>query len=381
MIATTLLGGCAEQDTATGPSVERDAFGVAPEGDSVDLYTLVNENGMSMRVMTYGGVIQSLEVPDRDGNLEDAVLGFDSLEGYTRDAYREANPYFGALIGRYGNRIDEGQFSIDGETYTLETNNGPNHLHGGTEGFDQVVWDAEPFERGDSTGVVLTHASPDGHGGYPGRLDVEVTYTLTDENELAIDYQASTSKATPVNLTQHSYFNLDGQADGSILDHELMINAETFTPTDSTLIPTGTFRSVADTPFDFREPTPIGARIDQDHRQLEIAGGYDHNFVLARQDRDSLHLAARVYDPDTGRQMDVLTTEPGLQFYSGNFLDGSLTGKGGASYPRRSGLALETQHFPNSPNEPDFPSTILRPDETYSSRTVYRFSTRQAPED
>ena len=381
MIATTLLGGCAEQDTATGPSVERDAFGVAPEGDSVDLYTLVNENGMSMRVMTYGGVIQSLEVPDRDGNLEDAVLGFDSLEGYTRDAYREANPYFGALIGRYGNRIDEGQFSIDGETYTLETNNGPNHLHGGTEGFDQVVWDAEPFERGDSTGVVLTHTSPDGHGGYPGRLDVEVTYTLTAENELAIDYQASTSKATPVNLTQHSYFNLDGQADGSILDHELMINAETFTPTDSTLIPTGTFRSVADTPFDFREPTPIGARIDQDHRQLEIAGGYDHNFVLARQDRDSLHLAARVYDPDTGRQMDVLTTEPGLQFYSGNFLDGSLTGKGGASYSRRSGLALETQHFPNSPNEPDFPSTILRPDETYSSRTVYRFSTRQAPED
>ena len=381
MIATTLLGGCAEQDTATGPSVERDAFGVAPEGDSVDLYTLVNENGMSMRVMTYGGVIQSLEVPDRDGNLEDAVLGFDSLEGYTRDAYREANPYFGALIGRYGNRIADGEFSLDGEMYTLETNNGPNHLHGGTEGFDRVLWEADPFEGEGEVGLVLTHTSPDGHGGYPGRLDVEVTYTLTDENELAIDYQASTSKATPVNLTQHSYFNLDGQADGSILDHELMINAETFTPTDSTLIPTGTFRSVADTPFDFREPTPIGARIDQDHRQLEIAGGYDHNFVLARQDRDSLHLAARVYDPDTGRQMDVLTTEPGLQFYSGNFLDGSLTGKEGASYPRRSGLALETQHFPNSPNEPDFPSTILRPDETYSSRTVYRFSTRQAPED
>ena len=381
VIMAAAAGACGGTTDAPSAGVTKSTFGVTAEGDSAHLYTLSNGDDVTITIMNYGGIITSFEVPDREGQMEDIVLGFDSLAGYRSEAYAAANPYFGALIGRYGNRIADGEFSLDGEMYTLETNNGPNHLHGGTEGFDRVLWEADPFEGEGEVGLVLTHTSPDGHGGYPGRLDVEVTYTLTDENELAIDYQASTSKATPVNLTQHSYFNLDGQADGSILDHELMINAETFTPTDSTLIPTGTFRSVADTPFDFREPTPIGARIDQDHRQLEIAGGYDHNFVLARQDRDSLHLAARVYDPDTGRQMDVLTTEPGLQFYSGNFLDGSLTGKGGASYPRRSGLALETQHFPNSPNEPDFPSTILRPDETYSSRTVYRFSTRQAPED
>ena len=381
VIMAAAAGACGGTTDAPSAGVTKSTFGVTAEGDSAHLYTLSNGDDVTITITNYGGIITSLEVPDREGQMEDIVLGFDSLAGYRSEAYAAANPYFGALIGRYGNRIADGEFSLDGEMYTLETNNGPNHLHGGTEGFDRVLWEADPFEGEGEVGLVLTHTSPDGHGGYPGRLDVEVTYTLTDENELAIDYQASTSKATPVNLTQHSYFNLDGQADGSILDHELMINAETFTPTDSTLIPTGTFRSVANTPFDFREPTPIGARIDQDHRQLEIAGGYDHNFVLARQDRDSLHLAARVYDPDTGRQMDVLTTEPGLQFYSGNFLDGSLTGKGGASYPRRSGLALETQHFPNSPNEPDFPSTILRPDETYSSRTVYRFSTRQARED
>ena len=381
VIMAAAVGACGGTTDAPSAGVTKSTFGVTAEGDSAHLYTLSNGDDVTITITNYGGIITSLEVPDREGQMEDIVLGFDSLAGYRSEAYAAANPYFGALIGRYGNRIADGEFSLDGEMYTLETNNGPNHLHGGTEGFDRVLWEADPFEGEGEVGLVLTHTSPDGHGGYPGRLDVEVTYTLTDENELAIDYQASTSKATPVNLTQHSYFNLDGQADGSILDHELMINAETFTPTDSTLIPTGTFRSVANTPFDFREPTPIGARIDQDHRQLEIAGGYDHNFVLARQDRDSLHLAARVYDPDTGRQMDVLTTEPGLQFYSGNFLDGSLTGKKGASYPRRSGLALETQHFPNSPNEPDFPSTILRPDETYSSRTVYRFSTRQAPED
>jgi len=309
--------------------------------------------------------------------VEDIVLGFDSLAGYTSEAYEAANPYFGALIGRYGNRIAGGEFTLDGQAYSLETNNGPNHLHGGEDGFDQVLWDVEPFEEEGEVGLVLTHTSPDGHGGYPGRLDVEVTYTLTDDNELAVDYRATTTEATPVNLTQHSYFNLDGHSGGSILDHRLMINAEAFTPVDSTLIPTGDFRAVSDTPFDFREPTPIGGRIDRDNRQLEIAGGYDHNFVLARQDRDSLHLAARVYDPDSGREMAVLTTEPGLQFYSGNFLDGSLTGKEGVAYSKRSGFALETQHFPNSPNEPDFPSTILYPDETYTSRTVYRFSVRE----
>ena len=378
MIATTLLGGCTEQDTPTGPSVAQDAFGVTPGGDSVDVYQLTNANGLSMRVTNYGGVILSLEVPDREGTLEDIVLGFDSLGAYTRAPYRNANPYFGALIGRYGNRIDEGEFSINGQTYTLETNNGPNHLHGGTEGFDQVVWDAEPFQLGDSTGVVLTHTSPDGHGGYPGRLDVEVTYTLTADNELAIDYRATTTEATHVNLTQHSYFNLDGEGDGDILDHRLMLDAESFTPVDSTLIPTGQLRNVEGTPFDFTKPTAIGARIDADTRQIGIAGGYDHNFVLRREDSGFLHLAARAYDPDSGRLMTVRTTEPGLQFYSGNFLDGSFTGKSGEPYGLHAGFALETQHFPNSPNQPAFPSTLLRPDETYTSRTVYAFSTRDS---
>jgi aldose 1-epimerase len=378
MIATTLLGGCAEQDTAQSSGIERRAFGETPAGDSVDVYRLTNASGMSMRVTNYGGVILSLEVPDREGTLEDVVLGFDALEGYTHEAYRNANPYFGALIGRYGNRIDEGKFSIDGQTYTLETNNGPNHLHGGTEGFDQVVWDAEPFRQGDSTGVVLTHTSPDGHGGYPGRLDVKVTYTLTADNRLAIDYRATTTEATHVNLTQHSYFNLDGEGDGDILDHRLELAAEAFTPVDSTLIPTGQLRDVEGTPFDFTEPTAIGARIDTGTRQLGIAGGYDHNFVLRREDSESLHLAARAYDPDSGRLMTVRTTEPGLQFYSGNFLDGSFAGKRGEPYEVHAGFALETQHFPDSPNQPAFPSTLLRPDETYNSRTVYAFSARDS---
>lgn len=373
----TILGACAGGGNGPTAGVERSDFGVTAEGDSVDLYTLTNDNGVSLEVTNYGGIITSLRVPDREGNLEDVVLGFDSLSTYTSEEYRTANPYFGALIGRYGNRIADGEFTLDGETYTLETNNGPNHLHGGEEGFDQVVWDAKAFDEGDSVGVVLTHTSPDGHGGYPGRLDVEVTYTLTNENEVAFDYRATTTEATPVNLTQHSYFNLDGHGDGRILDHELMINADRFTPVDSTLIPTGELRSVEGTPFDFTEPTPVGERIDADNQQIEYGGGYDHNFVFATEPADTLRLAARVYEPDTGRLMTVRTTEPGIQFYSGNFLDGSFTGKGEA-YEHREGLALETQHFPNSPNEPDFPSTILQPDEEYRSRTVYQFSTRDA---
>lgn len=360
------------------PTVERSDFGVTPEGDSVDLYTLANGNGVTLEVTNYGGIITSLRVPDRTGNVEDVVLGFDSLSAYTGEAYRSANPYFGALIGRYGNRIAGGDFSIDGQTYTLATNDGPNHLHGGEEGFDQVVWGAESFREGDRVGVVLRHTSPDGHEGYPGRLEVEVTYTLTPDDALAVEYRATTTEATPVNLTQHSYFNLDGDGDGPILDHELMIDADRFTPVDSTLIPTGELRPVAGTPFDFRAPTPIGARIDADNRQLEYGGGYDHNFVLAETDADTLRRAARLYAPDTGRLLTVRTTEPGMQFYSGNFLDGSFSGDGEA-YGYREGLALETQHFPNSPNEPDFPSTILRPEEEYTSRTVYEFSVRDAP--
>jgi len=373
----TALGACGGGGDASAPTVDRRDFGVTPEGDSVDLYTLTNGAGVTMEVTNYGGIITSLRVPGRAGTREDVVLGFDSLSAYTSESYRAANPYFGALIGRYGNRIAGGTFTIDGRTYTLETNNGPNHLHGGEEGFDQVVWDAESFRKGDRVGVVLRHTSPDGHGGYPGRLDVRVTYTLTPDDALAIDYHATTTKATPVNLTQHSYFNLDGDGDGSILDHDLTIDADRFTPVDSTLIPTGELRPVAGTPFDFREPTPIGARIDADNRQLEYGGGYDHNFVIADQASDTLRLAARLYEPDTGRLLTVRTTEPGVQFYSGNFLDGSLAGDGEA-YDRREGLALETQHFPDSPNQPDFPSTILRPGEEYTTRTVYQFSVRDA---
>lgn len=378
-LAVFALAACSDPNaSSTAPQVQRSPFGVTPEGDSVEVFTLTNAQGVTMKVTNYGGIILALQVPDRNGTFEDIVLGFDSLSAYTSDGYLNANPYFGALIGRYGNRIEGGTFTVDGETYTLATNNGPNHLHGGDKGFDQVVWSAEPYEAADSVGLVLTYTSPDGEEGYPGRLDARVTYTLTDNNEVAFDYHATTTAPTPVNLTQHSYFNLDGEGDGTILDHALMINAEAFTPVDSTLIPTGEFRSVAGTPFDFTDPTPIGARIEQQNQQLEYGMGYDHNFVLRRQDSDSLHLAARVYEPDSGRLMEVFTTEPGVQFYSGNFLDGSLTGKGGTPYEQRSGFALETQHFPNSPNEPDFPSTTLRPEEAYTSRTVYRFSTRDA---
>jgi len=355
--------------------IQQSEFGVTASGDSVDLYSLTNGAGMTMRVTNYGGTIVSLRVPGRDGS-EDVVLGFNSLDPYTSEEYVATNTYLGALIGRYANRIDEAQFTLDGQTYTLEANNGPNHLHGGEEGFDKVLWQAEPFKEEAAVGLVLSHVSPAGHGGYPGRLDVEVTYRVTDDNELAVDYRATTTKATPVNLTQHSYFNLKGEGEGTVLGHKLRINAEAFTPVDSTLIPTGEARPVTGTPFDFRKSVPIGQRIDVENQQLKIAEGYDHNFVLSRQDRDSLHLAAQVYEPKSGRELQVLTTEPGLQFYSGNFLDGSLIGKSGASYQKHAGFALETQHFPNSPNEPDFPSTILRPGEIYTSRTVYQFSFR-----
>ncbi|WP_105012583.1 aldose epimerase family protein [Salinibacter sp. 10B] len=376
-LMTFLLCACTGGGESPSAHVKQENFGVTPDGDSVDLYTLTNPNGVTMEVTNYGGIITSLRVPDRTGTLDDVVLGFDSLSAYTSTAYRAANPYFGALIGRYGNRIAGGTFSLNGTTYTLATNNGPNHLHGGREGFDQVVWSAEPFQKDDRVGIVFSHTSPDGHGGYPGRLDVEVTYTLTPDNTVAFDYHATTTKATPVNLTQHSYFNLDGDGDGPILDHELQLYADRFTPVDSTLIPTGELRSVAGTPFDFTEPTPIGARIENTNKQLEYGGGYDHNFVLAEHPSDTLRLAARVYEPDTGRLLTVRTTEPGVQFYSGNFLDGSFSGKG-ELYEKREGLALETQHFPNSPNQPHFPSTILRPDEEYTSRTTYQFSVRDA---
>ena len=357
--------------------IRQASFGALPDGTALDLYALTNPNGVEVRVTTYGGIILSILAPDRDGELADVTLGFDTIEGYLGDS-----PYFGALIGRYGNRIAEGRFSLDGEAYELAVNNGPNALHGGLRGFDKVVWDAEPFERDGARGLVLRYTSPDGEEGYPGTLATTVTYTLTDDNALVVEYHATTDAATPVNLTQHTYFNLSGTAAGgadsvaSILDHELTIHADGFTPVDETLIPTGEIRAVEGTPFDFRQPVAVEARIGEADGQIEAGGGYDHNFVLNETGEtwgDSLRFAARVAHAGSGRTLDVFTTEPGLQVYSGNFLDGSLTGKGGAVYTHRTGLALETQHFPDSPNQPAFPSAILRPGETYRSRTAYVF--------
>jgi aldose 1-epimerase len=333
------------------------------------VYTLKNAHGIELKVLDYGGIIVSLKVPDRTGKLGDVVLGYDSLAGYER-----ASPYFGAIVGRYGNRIAHGRFTLDGRTYALATNNGPNHLHGGVRGFDKVVWDVTPLEARDSVALILRRTSPDGEEGYPGTLHATVTYTLTSRNEVIFDYHATADRATPVNLTQHSYFNLAGDGSGDILGHVVTLNADHFTPVDSTLIPTGELQSVAGTPFDFRSPTPIGARIDADDVQLRYGRGYDHNFVLNKRGGDSLPLGARVYEPSSGRVMEISTTEPGLQFYSGNFLDGTLRGKNGVVYRHRYGFAMETQHFPDSPNKPGFPSTILRPGAEYRSRTIYAFS-------
>ncbi len=353
-------------DQAPRPGVTRASFG-AISGQPVDIFTLRNANGIEIKATNYGGIITSIVVPDRNGRPGDIVLGFDDLQSYVKDS-----PYFGAIVGRYGNRIAKGHFTLDGHTYTLAVNNGPNHLHGGLEGFDKVIWRAEPLAG--ATGLVLSRRSPDGEEGYPGNLDVRVTYRLTDDNQLVIDYHATTDKATPVNLTQHSYFNLAGE--GDVLGHELTIDADRYTPVDANLIPTGELAPVAGTPFDFRKPTAIGARIDQPNQQLKNAGGYDHNWVLNRKG-SALQLAARVVEPKTGRTLEVSTTQPGLQFYSGNFLDGTLKGKGGRVYQKHAGMCLETQHYPDSPNHPAFPSTVLRPGEQYDTQTVFRFGVRK----
>ena len=344
------------------------SFGLLPDGGAVDLFLLTNDNGMRASITNYGGIVTSLTAPGRNGLLADVVLGFDNL-----DHYLAGHPYFGAIIGRYGNRIANGTFTLDGETYALARNNNSNHLHGGVVGFDKALWSAQPQSVPEGPRLRLTHVSADGEEGYPGRLDLTVDYALTHDNELRVEYRATTDDPTHVNLTNHSYFNLAGPGGGDILSHEVLINADHFTPVDEGLIPTGEIRSVEGTPMDFREPATIGARIDTDDEQLRFGSGYDHNFVLNSVDRE-LSLAARVIEPTAGRVMEVLTSEPGVQFYTANFLDGSLTGKGGTAYGRRCALCLETQHFPDSPNKPEFPTTVLRPGEVYESTTVYRFS-------
>lgn len=355
-------------EVSSSDTVAVRSYGQTPDGPT-SLYTLRNANGMEVDVTNYGGIITAIRVPDRKGNVTDVTLGFSNLDGYLAD-----NPYFGALIGRYGNRIAQGRFSLDGKDYELAQNDGDNTLHGGPKGFHRQLYTVETIDsKAGAMGISLTRTSSDGEEGYPGNLDVTVRYLLNDDNELRIEYGATTDAPTVVNLTNHAYFNLGDEA--TILKHELMIDAAAFTPVDGGLIPTGELRDVEGTPFDFRDPTAIGARIDDKNQQLARGKGYDHNWVLDR-DGDGLESVATLYAPSTGRMMEVLTTEPGLQFYSGNFLDGSLTGRDGTAYVLRSGLCLETQHFPDSPNQPEFPSTELRPGEKYSSATVYRFSVR-----
>lgn len=335
-----------------------------PTGDEVQIFTLSNDHGVAVKIINYGGIIVAVNVPDRDGKLGDVVLGHDSLEGYL-----DRSRYFGALVGRYANRIARGRFHLNGIEYQLATNNGPNHLHGGLRGFDKVVWNA----AANDDALQLTYLSRDGEEGYPGKVSVMVNYSLTDANELRIEYFATTDKDTIINLTNHSYFNLAGT--GTVLDHQVTIHANAFTPVDETLIPTGELRAVAGTPMDFNLLTKIGARINIDDEQLRNAGGYDHNFVLHTSEKE-LTTGAEVYEPETGRVLTVSTTQPGLQFYSGNFLNGSIVGKNGRAYKKHSGFCLETQHFPDSPNHPNFPSTILRPGEQYHHLTVFKFSVR-----
>ena len=363
-LTATAMVGCSSQKESAVMSQKpaKTLWGKTPEGDSVELYTLSNAKGAEARITTYGGIVVSLKVPDRSGAMGDVVAGFESLEGYLKPP-----PYFGAIVGRYGNRIGGARFSLNGMEYMLAKNDGANHLHGGIRGFDKRLWTAKPLSL---QSLELAYLSKDGEEGYPGNLSATVTYTLTDANELKIEYSATTDKETVVNLTNHSYFNLAG--DGDILGHQVMISADRFTPVDKGLIPTGELKSVAGTPFDFRVAKAIGERIEQKDEQLIFGRGYDHNWVLNRTGA-GLESAAKVTDPKSGRVLEVLTTEPGLQFYTGNFLDGSLQGKGRA-YTRRSAFCLETQHFPDSPNKPGFPSTVLKPGGAYKTTTVFRFS-------
>jgi aldose 1-epimerase len=364
-----MLNSCGghKQEAST---VKKETFGKTLDGREVFVYTLKNHGGMEARITNYGGIVLSLLVPDRTGKLDDVVLGYESLRDYLKET-----PYFGALIGRYGNRIGKGKFTLNGVEYSLATNDGPNHLHGGLKGFDKVVWEVNEQASVPGSSLVLTYQSKDGEEGYPGNLEVKVVYALSDSNELKVQYEAKTDKPTVVNLTHHSYFNLAGAGKGNILKHELFIDADRFTPVGPGLITTGELRPVRGTPMDFTTPTAIGARIGEKDEQLKLGGGYDHNWVLNGHGA-GLFLAARVEENTSGRVMEVLTTEPGLQFYSGNFLNGTSIGKGSRAYEYRFGFCLETQHFPDSPNKPEFPSTVLNPGQLYSTTTVYRFSAK-----
>jgi aldose 1-epimerase len=377
------------QNHSNGLSIAQEPFGTLG-GKAVVKYTLSNRKGMSVAILNYGGIIQSLTVPDRRGHEDNVTLGFADLAGYTSDAYKASNPYFGAIIGRYGNRIGGAQFTLDGNTYTLDNNNGPNTLHGGFVGFDKVVWDSAQTSQGPGTvSLKLSRHSPAGEGcnptldpapvcttGFPGNVDVSVTFTLDNRNNLRFDYAATTDAPTVLNLTNHSYWNLAGEGSGTINDHLLQLNAPAFTPVDDTLIPTGEIRAVAGTPFDFTHFHAIGERLRGNDEQLVFGRGYDHNWVLAPPKHPGgMNLAARLFDPSSGRLLTISTVEPGIQFYSGNFLDGTLYGTSGRQYRQGDGLALETQHFPDSPNKPDFPSTEVDPGTPYATTTVYNFST------
>jgi aldose 1-epimerase len=369
LVFTSVLLPAQEMSAKHAPGVQKKSFGTR-EGRPVNLYTLTNSHGVEVRAMNYGGIILSIRVPDRKGQLADIVLGHETFEGYIPNP-----PFLGAIVGRYANRIANGTFTLDGKTYTLPKNDGPNTLHGGvTRTFDKVVWDDEPLNSKEP-GVRFTYLSKDGEEGFPGNLTAKVSYTLTDDNELVIDYEATTDKATPINLSQHSYFNLAGEGSGDILNTELMLNADRFTPVDKNLIPTGELRAVKGTPFDFTTSTRIGARIEDPYDQMVLGHGYDHNFIINRKG-GGLELAARAYEPTSGRVLEVLTTQPAVQFYTGNFLDGTVTGKQGHVYKRRNAFCLETQHYPDSPNHPDFPSTILKPGQTFHEKTVFKFSAK-----
>jgi aldose 1-epimerase len=360
------LAACATTAEAAG-EISKAPFGKTPDGTPVDIYTLRNSKGVEARICNYGGIIVSLKVPDKNGKFGDVVLGYDNLESYIKN-----NPFFGCLVGRYGNRIAGGKFTLEGKTYTLAKNNGPNSLHGGIKGFDKAVWDAKQIATSRGPALELKYLSKDGEEGFPGNLQVTALYTLTDDNELRLDFTATTDKTTVINLTQHSYFNLAGS--GDVLNHEVMIAADRFTPVDANLIPTGELRPVKGTPLDFTKPMKIGARINSDDEQLKLGGGYDHNYVFNKP-AGKLALAARVFEPTTGRVMEVLTTEPGIQFYTANHL-GGITGKGGWAYQSRNAFCMEPQHFPDSPNQPKFPSCVLKPGETYKNTIIYKFSVR-----